>query len=187
MENNKNIDKMNKVEAITLAHKLLKQSFVKPLSIKRFNINLKETKLLSNKANLDKVVKIMAKEMNTLLKGELEEKTVWVSLPNNKMEVRGTGKYCLKVTCTDKYYDKSMMLIRWSQKLLDKFFPTPTRETQNPCYHCAEPRKLYSQMMVEKIERTTAFQKAFAKSHKRMSDYYERISEITPYDGTFKG
>ena len=129
----------------------------------------------------------MEKELNTLLKGELEEKTVLVRLPKNKMEVRGTGKYWLKVICTDKYYDKSMMLIRWTQKLLDKFFPIPTKETLNPYYHCAGKRKLYSQLMVEKIERTTAFQKAFAKSHKRMSDYYERIGKITPYEGTFHG
>jgi len=75
---------------------------------------------------------------------------------------------------TEKLITKSTLRKRWSDKLIEIFFSEPTIETRNPYYSCAPYMCLYSMSEVNRIERTTRFQKEFKRLKRAKVKNYRR-------------
>lgn len=62
-----------------------------------------------------------------------------------------------------EFYTKSELANRWSQSLIDKYFPQCSKELPNPRYLTSSPMQLYDVAQVRCIESTDSFKEDYRK------------------------
>ena len=65
-----------------------------------------------------------------------------------------------------QYFTKTELARRWSQSLIDLYFPEPTLEKPNPHHKRGSPMQLYDIGKVMRIESTQPFKEDFEKVYK---------------------
>ena len=73
-----------------------------------------------------------------------------------------------------QYLTKTELCKRWSQSLIDKYFPICSEEKPNPQYLCGSPMQLYDVAEVRYIESKDAFKEDLKKVLKRKIAALER-------------
>lgn len=76
-----------------------------------------------------------------------------------------------------QYLTKTELCKRWSQSLIDKYFPICSEEKPNPQYKCGSPMQLYDIAKVRYIESKDAFKEDLKKVLKRKIAALERAKK----------
>lgn len=76
-----------------------------------------------------------------------------------------------------QYFTKTELCERWSQSLIDKYFPICSEEKPNPQYLCGSPMQLYDVAEVRYIESKDDFKEDLKKVLKRKIAALERAKK----------
>ena len=73
-----------------------------------------------------------------------------------------------------EYLTKTQLTKRWSNALIERYFPYPTEEKPNPQYKCGAPMQLYDINKVKRIESTKTFKADYKKVYENKVAARER-------------
>ena len=76
-----------------------------------------------------------------------------------------------------EYYTKSELASKWSNFLIEKYFPKCSLEKTNPHYKCASPMQLYDAKKVKRIESRVTFKADMEKVMRRKLAALERAEK----------